>query len=264
VKSAVPHPKTMGIIRECGGKMHLNEENWEEARADFSESFRSYDEAGSLQRITILKYLCLTTMLMGSDINPFDSQETQPYRNDPMIAPMVDLVDAYQHDEIHRYESILQKNKGLLDDEFINENIEEVNRSMRMKAVIKLIAPYTCFTLEFIATSLKISIREVQDIVGFLIVDKKLKGKIDQDSGTVERDREGDVERIEALKQWSAAVKVLWSAVLNEGDGFRAEDTSLMSGPMGGGMSFDEGPRASGRVPPAFSRMRGPGRPSRH
>lgn len=25
VKSAVPHPKIMGIIRECGGKMHMSE-----------------------------------------------------------------------------------------------------------------------------------------------------------------------------------------------------------------------------------------------
>ena len=31
----------------------------------------------------MLKYLVLTTMLMGSDINPFDSQETKPYKNDP-------------------------------------------------------------------------------------------------------------------------------------------------------------------------------------
>lgn len=25
VRSAVPHPRIMGIIRECGGKMHMNE-----------------------------------------------------------------------------------------------------------------------------------------------------------------------------------------------------------------------------------------------
>lgn len=25
VRSAVPHPKIMGIIRECGGKMHMSE-----------------------------------------------------------------------------------------------------------------------------------------------------------------------------------------------------------------------------------------------
>ena len=86
-------------------------ENWKEAQSDFFESFRNYDEAGSLQRIQVLKYLVLTTMLMGSNINPFDSQETKPYKNDPRISAMTDLVDAYQRDDIHNYEKILQNNK---------------------------------------------------------------------------------------------------------------------------------------------------------
>ena len=25
IRSAVPHPRIMGIIRECGGKMHMSE-----------------------------------------------------------------------------------------------------------------------------------------------------------------------------------------------------------------------------------------------
>jgi COP9 signalosome complex subunit 2 len=25
IRSAIPHPRVMGIIRECGGKMHMNE-----------------------------------------------------------------------------------------------------------------------------------------------------------------------------------------------------------------------------------------------
>ena len=32
VKSAIPHPRIMGIIRECGGKMHMMERVWLEAR----------------------------------------------------------------------------------------------------------------------------------------------------------------------------------------------------------------------------------------
>ncbi|KAK4927846.1 hypothetical protein LTR28_011954, partial [Elasticomyces elasticus] len=91
VRSAVPHPKIMGIIRECGGKMHMSEENWDEARSDFFESFKNYDEAGSLQRIQVLKYLVLCVMLTKSDINPFDSQETKPYKNDSRIAAMTEL-----------------------------------------------------------------------------------------------------------------------------------------------------------------------------
>ena len=218
-------------------------ENWKEAQIDFFESFRNYDEAGSLQRIQVLKYLVLTTMLMRSDINPFDSQETKPYKNDPRISAMTNLVDAYQRDDIDQYENILQSNKDLLDDAFIAENIDEVTRNMRTKAVLKLIAPYTRFTLAFIAKKLKISASEVQDIVGFLIVDKKLKGKIDQEKGIVEVESMADVDRTQAMQQWTSAIRSLWITVLNEGDGFKTEDSSQLLGgtatPAFGGSSMD-------------------------
>ena len=37
IKSAIPHPRIMGIIRECGGKMHMHERLWSEAATDFFE-----------------------------------------------------------------------------------------------------------------------------------------------------------------------------------------------------------------------------------
>jgi COP9 signalosome complex subunit 2 len=221
VRSAVPHPKIMGIIRECGGKMHMSEENWKDAQSDFFESFRNYDEAGSLQRIQVLKYLVLTTMLMKSDINPFESQETKPYRNDPRIAAMTNLVDAYQRDDIHQYESVLDKNRDLLSDPFIAENIDEVTRNMRTKAVLKLIAPYTRFNLAFIGKALKIPVSEVQDILGFLIVDKKVKGKINQQDGTVEIEDNSDADRLRAMQEWTSAIESLYQTVFADGEGFK-------------------------------------------
>ncbi|KAL8710228.1 MAG: hypothetical protein Q9220_005159 [cf. Caloplaca sp. 1 TL-2023] len=237
VRSAVPHPKIMGIIRECGGKMHMSEENWKDAQIDFNESFRNYDEAGSLQRIQVLKYLVLTTMLMKSEINPFDSQETKPYKNDPRISAMTDLVDAYQRDDIQRYESILQNNKDVLADPFIAENIDEVTRNMRTKGVLKLIAPYTRFNLAFIAKQLKISVAEVQDIVGFLIVDHKLKGKINQEKGTVEVENVEEVGRTYSMQKWSSAVDSLWRTILDEGDGFRGDESQSLGGSAFSGLS---------------------------
>ncbi|KAL8784533.1 MAG: hypothetical protein Q9213_003881 [Squamulea squamosa] len=230
VRSAVPHPKIMGIIRECGGKMHMSEENWKDAQIDFNESFRNYDEAGSLQRIQVLKYLVLTTMLMKSEINPFDSQETKPYKNDPRISVMTDLVDAYQRDDIQRYESILQNNKDVLADPFIAENIDEVTRNMRTKGVLKLIAPYTRFNLGFVANQLKISVAEVQDIVGFLIVDSKLKAKIDQEKGTVEVESNEDVGRTQSMQKWVSAIDALWRTILDEGEGFKGDDPQMLGG----------------------------------
>ena len=266
VKSGVPHPKVQGIIRECGGKMHMSEENWKEAQSDFFESFKNYDEAGSMQRIQVLKYLVLTTMLMKSTINPFDSQETKPYRNDPRVSAMTDLVDAYQRDDIHRYESILQENQEVLADPFIAENIDEVSRNMRTKAVLKLIAPYTRFTLAFIAKHIKVSIAEVQDILGVLIVDKKLKAKINQENGTVVVEDTSDSDHSRKLTDWSSAMDGLWTAVLNNGDGLKVDDVSAVPfGPTAGSYAdsnFDYGSngmsmRQSGRPKAPAGRGRG-------
>ncbi|KAH9889163.1 PCI-domain-containing protein [Xylariomycetidae sp. FL2044] len=244
VRSAVPHPKIMGIIRECGGKMHMSEENWKDAQSDFFESFRSYDEAGSLQRIQVLKYLLLTTMLMKSDINPFDSQETKPYRNDPRIAAMTELVDAYQRDDMHQYVKVLQKSQDILADPFIAENIDEVTRNMRTKAVIKLIAPYTRMKLGWIARQLKISEAEVQDIIGYLIIDHKIRGKIDQQSGILEIESDGDAERVQAMDAWADALSTLYTSVFKEGEGFRLADAqSQADESIGMSMFSSEGGR---------------------
>ena len=194
----------------------------------------------------MLKYLVLTTMLMKSNINPFDSQETKPYKNDPRISAMTDLVDAYQRDDIHRYESVLQSNKDMLADPFIAENIDEVTRNMRTKGVLKLIAPYTRFTLAFVAKQLKVSTAEVQDIVGFLIVDRKLKGKINQENGTVEVESTADADRTHSVQQWSSAIGSLWQTVLNEGEGFKVDESQPIAGTNS---SFLQGMAPGGSAP---------------
>jgi len=55
VKSAIPHPLNMGVIHECGGKMHMAEREWEAASTCFFDAFKNYDEAGNSKRIQCLK-----------------------------------------------------------------------------------------------------------------------------------------------------------------------------------------------------------------
>jgi COP9 signalosome complex subunit 2 len=170
-------------------------------------------------------------MLMKTEINPFESQETKPYKSDARISAMTDLVEAYQHNDIHRYESILQKNKAeILSDPFIRQHIDEVTRNIRTEALLKLIAPFTRFTLDFIARQLKISIPEVQEILGFLILDKKIRGKIDQAKGTVQIESSVDAERMRAIGEWSGALEQMSRAMFNEGDGFKTEESGAGPG----------------------------------
>lgn len=187
IKSAIPSPRIMGVVRECGGKMHMAEGHWADAQSAFFESFKNYDDAGSPQRIHVLKYLVLANMLAESQINPFDSQETKPYKNDPEIVAMTDLVAAYQRVDIAEFERIMKNNrKSIMDDAFIREYIDDVLRTFRTQVLVNLIRPYTRIELAFVARELNISVDEVEGLLIALILDNKIQGKIDQTAQRLE------------------------------------------------------------------------------
>eukprot|EP00124_Ichthyophonus_hoferi_P002724 Ihof_evm8s198 gene=Ihof_evmTU8s198 len=181
VRSAIPHPLIMGVIRECGGKMHMSESQWEAAHTDFFEAFKNYDESGSARRTQCLKYLVLANMLTCSNINPFDSQEAKPYRNDQEILAMTNLVAAYQQNDIRGFETILKSNHAtIMDDTFIRNYIEDLLKNIRTQVVLKLIKPYTRIRLPFISQELNIPISEVEALLVSLILDERISGHIDQ------------------------------------------------------------------------------------
>jgi COP9 signalosome complex subunit 2 len=111
IKSAIPHPRVIGLIRECGGKMHMAEHKWEHAYTDFFEAFKSYDEAGNKRRIACLKYLVLANMLANKDLDPFNAQEAKPYKTDPEVVAMTMLVQAFHNDDIAAFEATLRNNR---------------------------------------------------------------------------------------------------------------------------------------------------------
>ncbi|EIW73630.1 hypothetical protein TREMEDRAFT_26610, partial [Tremella mesenterica DSM 1558] len=219
VKNAIPHPRIMGVIRECGGKMWMMEKAWDKASTDLFESFRQYDESGSPQRIQVLKYLVLTYMLMGSEINPFDSQETKPYRNDPQITAMTSLVSAYQARDVQAAERILKANRATItSDPFIRQFIDELLKSLRTQYIIDLIKPYTRMELEYLSKVLNVTKEEAEALVVGLVLDGRIKGKIDQVNGLLILDRFGAAERdrYKALDHLASSLQTLSNKLISE------------------------------------------------
>ncbi|XP_018327312.1 COP9 signalosome complex subunit 2-like [Agrilus planipennis] len=181
VRSAIPHPLIMSVIRECGGKMHLRSGDYEQAYTDFFEAFKNYDESGSPRRTTCLKYLILTSMLMKSAINPFDSQEAKPYKLDAEVQAMTNLITAYQNNDMKQFENYFQENKeSLLKDPFICENIEILLKNVRTQVLLALVKPYKKVALSYISRELNISEDETEHVLISCILDGLLKGRIDQ------------------------------------------------------------------------------------
>merc|ERR1712018_382346 len=218
IKSAIPHPLILGVIRECGGKMHLRENEYEKAHTDFFEAFRNYDESGSPRRTTCLKYLVLANMLMKSGINPFDSQEAKPYKNDNEIAAMTNLVTAYQNNDINEFEKILKVNREtIMEDAFIREHIEDLLRNIRTQVLIKLIKPYTRIQIKFISGELNIESGDVESLLVSCILDNTISGRIDQVSGVLELDQSSEGSaRYVALDKWNNQLNSLQKLVVNK------------------------------------------------
>jgi len=218
IKSAIPHPLILGVIRECGGKMHLREGEFEKAHTDFFEAFKNYDESGSPRRTTCLKYLVLANMLMKSGINPFDSQEAKPYKNDPEILAMTNLVTAYQNNDINDFEKILKVNRQtIMEDTFIREHIEDLLKNIRTQVLIKLIRPYTRIQIGFISGELNIEPSDVENLLVSCILDSTITGRIDQVGGVLELDKAPEgTARYSALDKWTLQLSNLQKVVLNK------------------------------------------------
>jgi len=237
VRAAISHPRIQGVIRECGGKMFMSEKEWAKAQIDFFEAFKSYDEAGSPQRTQVLKYLVLAHMLMESEINPFDSQETKPYKNDPEIVAMTNLVAAYQRRDVHEAEKILRDNRAtIMDDPFIREHIGDVLRSLRTQWILTTIKPYTRVELPYLARQLRIPTKDVEEIVVALILDERIQGRVDQVSQRLELDRHKMVEtrRYAALDSWSERLESVHRGMMDK-VATHTNSSNMRSGPGGSG-----------------------------
>lgn len=191
-------------------------DNWTAAQVDFFQAFLMYDEAGSQQRITVLKYLVLAHMLMGSDIDPFDSQETKPYKNDPQIVAMTNLVGAYQRREVHEAEKILRENTAtIMDDQFIRTYIDDVLRGLRTSYLVDLIRPYTRLELKFLSRQLNMSTPDVEELLMTLILDGVVQGKLDSVNQRLELSRGQTLatQSYAALDKWCKELGNIGSAI---------------------------------------------------
>ncbi|XP_060520161.1 COP9 signalosome complex subunit 2-like [Cylas formicarius] len=214
IKSAVPHPLIMSIIRECGGKMHLRCGEYAKAYADFFEAFKNYDEAGNPRRTNCLKYLILNSMLMDSDINPFDSQEAKPYANDTDVRALTQLIFAFQNNNNDEFVDIFERNReSLMADPFVGEHLEELLKRVRGSAVLRLIAPYKNIKIKFISQKLGIDEAHVENLIISYILDGWVNGKIDQVNGVLSIEQEHNVGKCLAMKKWSDGLEGLFANI---------------------------------------------------
>ena len=220
LNAAIKDPRIMSVIRELGGKMYMEEKQWMRAYNEFFEGFRNFQEAGNERAATCLKYVVLANMLALSDINPFDSREAKAFQERPEIKAMIELRRAYDSNDIHAFEKILNDPKScLLDDTYLRGFLSDLVRNIRAQVLIKLVGPYRRVKLDFISGEINLTPQEVEALLVELILDGRVRGKIDQTRGFLDMGAASEKiaeKRYTALARWTDKLESLHVAMANQ------------------------------------------------
>jgi COP9 signalosome complex subunit 2 len=209
MEHAIAPPRVGGIIKECGGKMFLRQGLWNEAHEAFGQAFRCFDDAGDARRLTNLKYLVLSSMLSAAKIDPFASNETKSFQNDPEIRSMTELIHACQNNDVKSFDRILRDKRHsqtLLEDPLVYKYLQPLIRRVRLQVLVQLITPYRRIRLSKIAEALSVPESEAEALCVAVILDGAVDARIDQSAGIVLVGTAPDAtdhDMLEMLQQWT-------------------------------------------------------------
>eukprot|EP00941_MAST-03F_sp_MAST-3F-sp1_P004177 g4177.t1 len=184
MKGAVEDVRVTGKLRELGGRMFMRSGQWKLASEEFFQSFNAYNEAGKANdAVTCLKYLVISNIISNNPVNPFDTKEIRAFTGNPMIDAMRDLRLAYQSDDIEKFTNILNHPPNhIKDDSFIQHFLSPILLSIRNRVLLRLLKPYRRVSIRYLAEELRVDQNETEALLAQLILDRKVKGKIDQNN----------------------------------------------------------------------------------
>merc|ERR1712187_404428 len=166
---------------------------------------------------------------------------------DTQIMPISNLLEAFDEDDIRRFEDTLRRDKqSILDDDFIVEHMPAVKLRIRSKVLVKLIKPYTRVKLEWLCKQLNATMPEIENLVVNLILDGSINGRLDQIHSLLDLNYSQKADKLYgAMDSWLSAVNRLRNSISTRtgrqsGGGGRGMGGMHHFGGMGGGgMDFD-------------------------
>lgn len=187
LNAAVADPRIMGVIREEGGKMHMNENHWDEAFDELNEAFRNFQSAGNNARAkTCLKYVALASMLSKNAVNPFDGREAKVFERDAEIEAMKQLRLHLTNNDLVRFEQVLNdRRNGILTEEVLMTYIDLLRKRMREHVLLNMVRPYKKVALAFLAKQLRLEVQAVEEMLVGMIQHGEVCAVIDQIEGYV-------------------------------------------------------------------------------
>ncbi|ODV91101.1 hypothetical protein CANCADRAFT_2819 [Tortispora caseinolytica NRRL Y-17796] len=209
IQSAIPHPKSMAIIHECGAKMFMHEHSWTNARTAFFAAFQNYDNIGSSRRVNMLGCFILASLLSddAESIGTFDSSEARPYRNEPELLPLIQIATAYAERNMSELNAVLSQNADTLKD--VSLMTSSIVKKLASVIILeKLETERTC-DIDVLAQHTMLPVQQILLLAEDLIVSETVSALISLDTRQIQLVGAADEigHRLSAMQAWTEACR---------------------------------------------------------
>lgn len=182
-------PLAQAEIDLLSGVLHAEEHDPKTAYSYLYEAFEGYHQLGDQARQArrALRYMILAKIATD---NPDELAAVLASKNvleytGPDIDALRGIAQAYNKQDTHLFNDILEKQKelsdeGLVQDEVIGRQLEDMYDTLIERHLLRIIEPYNRVQVSYLASLLRLNEESVEGKISQLILDKKLDGIVDQ------------------------------------------------------------------------------------
>lgn len=153
IKSSITHPRTMGVIKECGATLHFHRGNYEKAFVDFYDAFKSYDEAGAQAKKRVLKCYAVCLLLTELEVNAFELPETRTYASLEEFAPLLELTRCFEQGDLERFMAV----SATFEEPLFASAAARILENMRVRTLQALAGAYSTMHVSFVLEQLRLA-----------------------------------------------------------------------------------------------------------
>ncbi|KAL7718698.1 PCI domain containing protein [Entamoeba marina] len=177
----ISHPRVLGVIMKCCGKVKLLNSDYAGAKNDFFDAFKSFDEAGLDERFDALKLVVLTHMLSGSKIDIFQGQEVKAYQSHEKLVSIYELYTAFNANNVVLFvEKLHASGEEFYKDSYISGYAQILVETAQKNLLRRIVSCYKRIKLSTLAKELMLEEDTLELLVLKMIFDQTLEAKIDQ------------------------------------------------------------------------------------
>ncbi|EPY24287.1 COP9 signalosome complex subunit 2 [Strigomonas culicis] len=224
------HAPPIGTVALLAGQMYLRAQDWRAAHATFVLAFQHMNECGDGQRIACLKYATVASMLTGSPADGFSGGEEKPYAEHKELVPVVKLLRAFIHADVHAFQAVLadpQHAECLHQDRIVAAHVDLLLYRLRLNVLLKCVECFVRVSLKELAERLTLSVENTKLLCGYAIRHGLIPARLDDVTNILNvysTERTTEFQRMSTLADWSTDLnnavrsqQVTWSTDAREG-----------------------------------------------